>query len=1120
MKFKDLFNDPKRISQIFRKEKVFISPDFSVVINAIVNELKNSNILIITRNFGDAKIIKHIFPDVLLNPEFGLYPFEVSLVGKDKVSEKIEFLNAFYKTGRKIVISSLKGLFDPILPKEFTNELFISRKSRISMSKLSYILGSYGFKRTAEVTERGEFSVRGNIVDIYTFMYERPIRMLYGENNEIEVLKFFNIETRRSEDTVSSVRIHSITYFPFPETLWEEAFKRLKIHLNKARNEYLKDSAVEDFNVLRENGVMGINYYFKFFFNKGIVSYPTLIDMIDGYTKVYWKIINVESFIEETKEIYQKSVDAGEIIPFHIDIVRSGIEILKKGKSIYLSKLPERDGCLELPVKPMVESFLALSSFKEFILSYLKEKNIIIVTEAYERVKELLDVYGISPFNTKGLHLLKGYIEQGVETEKALVLTDKELFPHYKIRKPKKRILYSKRVASAEELNAGDYVVHNDFGIGIFKGLVKLKLANSENEYLLIEYRNGERLYVPMERIGFVERYIGDRRIISLNRLHGIEWQRTKERAKENARELARRLLRTQAERKLKGGFSFKPFIEEERILDLSFPYELTEDQNKAIEEVISDMELNTPMDKLVCGDVGYGKTEVAIRATFRAIMNGKQVAILVPTTVLAMQHGRTFRERLHLFPVEIGVLSRFTPKKEIKVMLKKLKEGTLDVLIGTHRILSDDVKFKDPGLLVIDEEQKFGVKDKEKIKEFCANIDLLTLTATPIPRTLHSALINLKSISLINTPPLGRFPVKTFVMPFDWKVGEKAIQFELNRNGQVFFVHNKIEDIYKFAEKLKYMLKTTKARIGIVHSKMDKEDLEQAMLSFYQGKLDILLSTTIIENGLDIPTVNTLIVDSAENFGLSQMYQLRGRVGRSHINAFAYFFFTRKKSLKAVAEERLETIKEFTGIGAGIKVAMKDLELRGAGNILGKEQHGHIVSVGYNMYVSLLDEAVAELKGVKQIKIKDVSVRLKEKYYIPSTYISMNIERMDYYRRITAAKSSLEIDEIRNELIDRFGRIPQEVKNLLKVGIIEAGSRDIGIKEVFQEGKRVFFTVDEENTLSANGIKLFLEQGKGVRFGKDYLSFEIEKNVIDEVLNAFNTLKGEKNCVGMDYKG
>jgi len=1119
MKFEDLFENSERIIQTSDKEKIFISPDFGVLVKAIINKLKDDNIIIITRDFEDAKLLKHIVPGGLLNPEFGLHPFENGFVGEDRIAKKIEFLNLFYKKEeRKIVISSLKGLFDPVIPKKYVKELYIKKNGKVSISKLSRTLANFGYRRTLEVAERGEFSVKGNIIDIYTFTHEKPIRVLYGEEDKIEVLKFFNIETKRSESVLSSIELYPINYFLFPEGIWKKAFERVKLCLRNKKNEYLKDSVMEDFAALREGDTVGINYYFQFFSNKGIVSYPSLIDEINCFTKIIYKTIDTKNFMRETKEVYEKSVDTGEIIPLSLDIIGKGLESIEKGKIVYLSKFSDSGKYVELPIKPLSENFLALSSFKDFILSYLDEKNIIIITEEYERVKELIDIYEISPSKLEKLQLIDGYMEQGIETEKVLVLTDKELFPHYKIRKLARKLLFSEKIVSVEELETGNYVVHKDFGIGIFKGLVKLKMGDSESEYLLIEYRDGEKLYVPMERIGFVERYIGDRRIISLSKLHGKEWGNIKEKARENAQKLARKLLQVQAERTLRGGFSFKSFREEEKILDLSFPYELTDGQEVALTEVMLDMEADKPMDRLVCGDVGYGKTEIAIRAAFKAVMNGKQAVVLVPTTILAMQHGRIFRERLHLFPIEIDVLSRFTSKEHTNTILKKLKAGTLDILIGTHRILSKDVKLKNLGLLIVDEEQKFGVRDKEKIKELCANIDILTLTATPIPRTLHSSLINLRSISLINTPPMGRFPIKTFVMPLNWEVIVKAIQFELNRKGQVFFVHNKIENIYEFTEKLKNLLKDTSARISVVHGKMDKGDIERVMLLFYQGKIDVLVSTTIIENGLDIPTVNTLIVDTAESFGLSQMYQLRGRIGRSHINAFAYFFFTKNKSLKAVAEERLETIKEFEGKGAGIKIAMKDLEIRGAGNMLGKEQHGHIVSVGYNMYVNLLDEAVAELKGKKIIETKDVLVRLKEKYYIPSRYISVNSERMNYYRRITGAKDSLEINNIREELVDRFGKIPPEVENLLKIGIIEADARDIGIKEIFQEGKRVFFSVDKKNTLSLKNVKMFLDKSKKARFGEDYLSFETGKDIIVEVLNALNILREERNYAKLDY--
>ncbi|PIW10976.1 MAG: transcription-repair coupling factor, partial [Caldiserica bacterium CG17_big_fil_post_rev_8_21_14_2_50_35_7] len=470
----------------------------------------------------------------------------------------------------------------------------------------------------------------------------------------------------------------------------------------------------------------------------------------------------------------------------------------------------------------------------------------------------------------------------------------------------------------------------------------------------------------------------------------------------------------------------------------------------------------------------------------------------------------------LRAFAVEVATLSRLTEPKREKEILNKLQNGSVDIIIGTHRILSEDIKFKDPGLIIIDEEQKFGVKHKEKLKEMKANVDVLTLTATPIPRTLHSAIIKLKAVSLINTPPIGRVPVKTFVFPRNFEIIKKAIEFELQRAGQVFVVHNKIEDIYSFAMTVKQLV--PEARVDVAHGKTRKDEIEKIMLSFYEGETDVLVSTTIIENGLDIPTVNTLIVDNAQDFGLSQMYQLRGRIGRSHINAFAYFLYTANKDLKSIAEERLETIKEFSGLSSGIKIALKDLELRGAGNLLGKEQHGHIVSVGYNLYVTLLEEAVSELRGEKKVELKGIPIRLNETYYIPDTYVSVNTERMDYYRRITTADTVRKIDEIRSELFDRFGGLSKAVDNLLLIGIMNYLARESGVREIYQEGSRVFISIEDGNKISFEGLEKLLKSNVTARFGENYISFEANNSPLKETLEVMNLLKGV-NHAGMDSK-
>ncbi len=1109
--FKILFEDTSFLRKIKNGGIKQISARYSLILSALVNEFPDRNFLIVTNDLEGAEYLSQALDKSLVYPEFGVFPYENGIVDSGNVELKFRFWEEFFGRNRKLVVASLKSLFDAAYCVRSRKSISIKVGNSLKLTKLASTLSAFGYERVIEIANRGEFSIKGEIADVFPFSEEHPYRIDFDEN-VVEKIKIIDPETMLSADEIDSLRIYSSSFYNVCPDKTEKLVKEIR-NFAKSESEFKRDLLLSDAEKIMHGENVGVNYY-PAFLSKDNLGYETLLDYTKDFTVVFFGDLNFEEFLKNAKNIYDKSLEAGDIVDLGFEKVSLFAETVKNRADFVLSAL-SGENTLDPGISSMPENFSALSSLKEFVLSYLKEKSVIVITQQMPRVKELFALYELTPetqlSDERGLYLINGFADRGFETDKVIVLTDRELFPHYEIRRSSKKILFGKKISSIEELNEGDYVVHKDFGIGIFRGLKTFIRDGTEKEFLLIEYRNGEKLYVPMERIGYVERYIGDRRVISLNKLHGSEWSKTKQKAAENARMLARKLLRIEAERKLKGGFSFAPFPVEEKILALSFPYELTDDQEAALRDVYRDMESNEPMDRLICGDVGYGKTEIAIRAAFRAVMNGKQVAFLVPTTVLALQHERTLRERLHLFPVEIGMLSRLTPASEKKRILKKLADGTMDIVVGTHRILSRDVKFKDLGLLIIDEEQRFGVKDKEKIKELRANIDLLTLTATPIPRTLHSALLNLKDISLINTPPPGRLPIKTFVLPFSWETVKKAVNFELDRNGQVFIIHNKIEDIYGFAEKFRYALGRD-TKIAVAHGKMNKYDLENVMLSFYRGETKVLIATTIIENGLDIPTVNTLIVDGAENFGLSQMYQLRGRIGRSHINAFAYFLFTPDKGLRAISEERLETIKEFTGVGSGIKIAMKDLELRGAGNILGKEQHGHIVSVGYGMYISLLDEAVAELKGKKKIPVKDVQIRIAEKYYLPSDYIPLVAERMEYYRRITSAADLSEVDSVEEELIDKFGKLPLPVKNLLEIGKCEVLMRRLGIKEVYQEGSRIFLSIDKNHTISPRGLEFFLENDKSARIGEDYISFETTPGMALEKLRyVLNLLSKEK---------
>jgi transcription-repair coupling factor (superfamily II helicase) len=664
-------------------------------------------------------------------------------------------------------------------------------------------------------------------------------------------------------------------------------------------------------------------------------------------------------------------------------------------------------------------------------------------------------------------------LESGFEwpAGKLVVLTEVEIYGKQKKRYQARFQQEGSKINAFTDLKVGDFVVHLNHGIGRFMGLETLEIAGGHREYLKIEYAGEDRLFVPTDQVNLLQKYMGvEEASPKINKLGGSDWQKVKTRVKESIREMAEELLELYAQRGVVTGYAFGADTVWQQEFEESFFYEETPDQLKATVEIKKDMEIAKPMDRLLCGDVGYGKTEVAMRAAFKAIMDGKQVGVLVPTTILAQQHGLTFRERFANFPVNIQALSRFQTPKEQAATIDGLLSGEVDLLIGTHRLLSADVHFKDLGLLIIDEEQRFGVVHKEKIKELRKNIDVLTLTATPIPRTLHMSLAGIRDMSIIETPPPGRYPIRTHVLEFNEEVVREAIQRELDRKGQVYFVYNRVETIDQMAGYLQRMLPD--ARIIIGHGQMDEEQLERVMLEFYEYEADILLATTIIETGLDIPNVNTLIVYDSDRFGLSQLYQLRGRVGRSNRVAHAYFTYRKDKNLAEKAEKRLAAIREFTELGSGFKIAMRDLEIRGAGNLLGPEQHGQITSVGFELYCRLLEEAIREKKGEAVPELPEPVVEIPVDAYIPTEYIPDSRQKVGIYKKIAGSGNIAAIEAVYHEVLDRFGELPQAVLNLLNLAKIKNLAREVGLASLTKERHELIgklhlgLTVDYERIL------------------------------------------------------
>lgn len=736
-----------------------------------------------------------------------------------------------------------------------------------------------------------------------------------------------------------------------------------------------------------------------------------------------------------------------------------------------------------------------------------------------ERLKNILIEGGVvAPvidkteiFEYKGsVSITVGDLSSGLFLPGILILTEKEIFGGRPGYRPIKKSKVARLLTSLDDLRPGDFIVHKDHGIGRFHGLMRQRIEGVEEDLLLIEYEGG-RLYIPLQSINSIQKYHSEEGIIpKIDRLGGKTWQRTKERVKKKIHEMAGKLVALYAERKVYKGFSFSPDTELHREFDSFFPYEETPDQIKAVEDIKRDMESEKPMDRLICGDVGYGKTEVAMKAAFKAVYDGRQVALLVPTTILCEQHYRTFKTRFSAFPVRIDYLSRFKSKKDQKETIKALSTSDIDIIIGTHSLLSKDINFHNLGLLIIDEEHRFGVRQKEKIKEFKKGVDVITLTATPIPRTLSMALSDIKDMSTIETPPEERLTVKSIVSVFDEELIKEAIKKEIERNGQVFFVHNRIKGIYKIADYLLKLLPS--ARIAVAHGQMAEKELETAMLKFYEYKIDVLLATAIIGSGLDIPTANTIIIDRADMMGLADLYQLRGRVGRGTVRAYSYFLIPGEDIITEEAKRRLQAIQEMSYLGAGFRLALKDMEIRGAGNLLGAEQSGHIHAVGFDLYMEMLEKSVAELKGQKIEEEFEPSISLRVNAFIPEEYIDDITLRLSLYRRIASSRTNGAIEALESEIKDRFGRPPDEVKNLLDIMRLKIMARELLITKIrdTQGNIRVIFSPDTkveprdifELRKKRNGRIKFLPDG----FEVDLSGFPWEK-IFEEISYLFTCL-------------
>lgn len=977
-----------------------------------------------------------------------------------------------YKNEPCLIISNAKYLLDKVWnKKELLKHCFdISCNMNLEPSELASKLVTLGYKKTGVVTAKGEFSIRGDIFDIFPVVGEPTRIEFFGD--EIESIRIFSTSTQRSQENINKIFLTPRYYIINPDTNIITG----KISNICQSNDSIRDLANEEIGQIKTNIYNESIEYYSQLVNQRTSS---LFDYIKPETLILideWEsnAISLESWYKQNIEIKNELEKNKKIVPLPdlllltVDFVLSN---LKNYSRAYLEKFEALDNTsINLELQVAFRFHNQIEIFAEKIKEWLSLKNkIVIFSDQPQRIKGILrewDIPGVyeeglkdNDYKTNQILIGKEGTTNGFTMSFAnlIILTDQEIFGTKRKSGFLKKSFKSQQdkyeyYSNLEDLKPNDYVVHIKHGIGKYRNLVKMTLDNIEREYLMIEYASDGKLYLPVEQINLLYRYRGSAEVVpKLSRLGGSDWELTKKKVKKAVKKIAEDLLNLYTARSKLEGFSFNPDSPWQFEMEEAFPYTETPDQWKAICDVKADMESTKPTDRLICGDVGFGKTEVAIRAIFKAAISGKQVAILVPTTILAQQHFNVISERLAPYPIKVALLSRFVGSKEQKTTVGKLVLGEIDIVIGTHRLLQNDIKFKDLGLVVIDEEQRFGVVHKEKLKRLRVSVDVITLSATPIPRTLHMAISGARDMSLINTPPINRLPIKTFIGEFKPSIIKTAILHELERNGQVYFVHNRIETINKIAAYIKELI--PEAKIAIAHGQMQDKELENVMFDFLLRKYNVLVCTTIIESGIDIPNVNTIIVDNADYMGLAQLYQLRGRVGRSEVQAYAYCLHQTDKVLTETAKNRLQAIREFSTLGSGYQIALRDMEIRGVGNLLGPEQHGHMISVGFDFYCELLNEAVDELRGleVKDRELETV-VDLNINAYIPNSYINDEQQKVIEYKRLASIRTKKELEYLNSEWLDRFGNYPSEVENLIKIVELRIQASLMGIKYIKSE--------------------------------------------------------------------
>lgn len=1079
---------------------------------AATYEEKRKPICLITYNEIQAKqIVKNLsyfLNDVKYFPKREIAAYDYDAESNDIEYDRIEILNNIYNKKAKIIVTTIEAVMQKMISKDvlYQNILKLKIGDTINHDSLKNKLVQNGYKRVDLIENRGEFSVRGDIVDIGIAENEGIRIEFWGD--DVDSIRTFRISSQRSNEMIKNVVI-----YPAFENILEDSVEKVCERIEKNKKKY----DLEDIEIIREGEYASkIDKYFNEFYTRQ----NTFIDYVKDYEiftdepeKINQRINAIqkenESLIKSLIEKERDVPEALENINQYVYNLDKTIE-LKEGdtlkndfhtKEVNLFKGDVKN--LEIGIKEAIKS---------------KKKVVILAgnSDNAEKIKKALEEDVVITPNIDDIILKPGevVISEGAltngfqdEDTKLLVISSDEFFAKTKKTKKVSDTFKSGEKIVFADLKVGDYIVHRNHGIGIFTGVNTIKEDGVTKDYIQLKYKDGDVLYVPTDALDNVRKYVGSEGTLRLNKLGTKDWENTKAKVKGNLRAVAKELIDLYAKREHTKGFAFSKDNVFQRQFEDSFPYKETNDQLRCIEEVKKDMENSRPMDRLLCGDVGYGKTEVAIRAAFKAVMDSKQVAYLAPTTILASQQYQEFKERMEEYPIKVELLNRFRTKKEQKDVVEKLKTGEVDIVLGTHRILSKDVEFKDLGLLIIDEEHRFGVKDKEKIKHYKNTVDVLTMTATPIPRTLQMSIVGIRDMSVIYEPPQNRKPIQTYVLEYDKEVIKEAITKELERGGQVFYIYNIVDTISVKALELQNLV--PEARIAYAHGKMSGKEIEEIMQDFVDGKTNVLVCTTILESGIDIPNANTIIVENADRFGLAQLYQIRGRVGRSNRQAYAYITYRRDKMLSEDASQRLKAIKEFTEFGSGFKIATRDLQIRGAGSIFGEMQHGHIEQVGYDMYNRLLDEVVKEMKGEKVEEEPEISIDLNVSSYIPEEYIENASQKIEIYQDIANSRTEEDIQNIIDEIIDRYGEMPTEVNNLIEIARIKNLCRKTNIIKLQQKqnGVVAFFKNIPDEMLE----KIIENYGSKVRFSpgeKPYITLKIEKDTMKEIKEFLEKIK------------